>query len=171
MPRLRAVRTVLALFALGGLCQHCQAQQPPGYDQGVPELAVIDRMSGTWEARVVNSDETIRATRKWILNGRFQQHEFELASGNLRGLIHRGYDQQNRRYTMLLIESQGSASMLVGDWNAELRTLSFRAVDSSCFIQTYESHFPDDNTEQWTLTTGGENSVEVSGVVKRVSNP
>lgn len=163
--------SLVTLLSVLGQLPDCQAQPPPGYDRGVPELAVIDRFSGTWEAQVVNSDETIRATRKWILNGRFQQHEFELASGNLRGLIYRGYDQERKRYTMTLMESQGSVSMLVGDWNAELRTLSFRAIDSSCFIQTYESHFPDDNTEQWTLTTGGENPVEVSGIVKRISNP
>jgi hypothetical protein len=169
MFRFPAVVVGCFLLTLGLVPQLALAQIGAP-DPGVPELAVLNRFNGKWEAKLQNSEEVIRATRKWMLNGRFQQHDFSLSSGNLSGIIYRGYDQQRQRYTLVMIDSQGSSSLLAGTWDQDQKTFTFRAIDSSCPLQQYESYFPDENTEQWTIITGGDNPIEVSGVAKRVGD-
>ncbi len=140
--------------------------QNSGHDPGVPELAVLNQFLGNWSGTIPNSDESINASRAWILNGRFLKHDFALSSGNLSGVIYRGYDQKNSRYTLTIFDSTGSVSLLAGDWSKELKTFSFDAIDSSCAVQKYESYFPDDHTEHWRLVMK-ENMAEVNGIAKK----
>lgn len=142
----------------------CGQNQGGGPNPGVPELKVLDRMTGKWEGHLPNSDAVIPSTRKWVLDGRFLRHEFSLSTGAISGIIYRGYDQKNNRYVMTFLDSTGNASFLTGHWSSDQKILSYEASDDSYFVQKYESYFPDDKTEQWTIAFRGENgSGEITG--------
>lgn len=156
---------VCSLFFAGSVCN---AAEPVGaHNPSVPELAVLERMAGTWEASLGGSDDAIRSTRIWILDGRFLKHEFAVSNGALRGIIYRGYDQKNSRYTLTFLDSQGNVSLLAGNWDAEQKTLRFDAIDNSCPVRHYESTFLDDSTEQWTIQIQGDELAEVSGIARK----
>lgn len=163
------LRSSVLLMVLTGLSSTLTGAEPVigQHNQGVPELAVLEQFSGHWESDLNNSVEVIQGTRHWVLGGHFQQHDYSLLSGNLSGTMYRGYDSKNGRYTMLMIDSKGTASMLAGHWNESQKTLSLEAIDRSCLVQKYESYFPDDNTEKWTLTIVGDGEVVLSGTAKR----
>ncbi|MCA9088628.1 MAG: DUF1579 family protein [Planctomycetaceae bacterium] len=159
----------IAVYSLFVVSSLCAAAEPIGaHNPSVPELEVLERMAGTWEASFGGSDEVIRSTRIWVLDGRFLKHEFAVSNGALRGIIYRGYDQKNARYTLTFLDSQGNVSLLAGHWDAEQKTLRLDAVDSSCPVRRYESSFLDDSTEQWTIQIQGDELTEVSGVAKKI---
>lgn len=162
-------RLAFSLLLLSGWCATLCAEEVSygQHDPGVPELAVLEHFVGKWDGRLQGSEEVIHATRKWVLSGKFIKHDFDLASGGLSGTIYRGYDRERNRYTMVMVDSQGTVSLLAGYWSETLKTLTFESVDVSCPIKKYESYFPDDQTEQWTITTQGENSAELHGTAKK----
>ncbi|MDC6657791.1 hypothetical protein OEZ74_26310, partial [Leclercia adecarboxylata] len=86
------LRLLLFAVVLCGLeCVVAAAEPVIGqHDPGVPELAVLERFAGRWEAQLANSDELIHGTRVWVLSGRFLQHDYTLSSGSLSGTLYRG---------------------------------------------------------------------------------
>lgn len=144
------------------------ADEPIGApNPNVPELQVLSRFEGRWEAQLGNSDQKITSSRVWTLDGYFLKHEFS-AAGALVGVIYRGYDTKNRNYTMTFHDSQGNVSMLTGYWNDDLKTLTYEALHSSCALKKYESYFPNEKAEHWTIVFETDNRAELSGVAKRV---
>ncbi len=171
MARFQLLSLVAVLFwACPGLLFAEEAENFGAPNPGVPELKELVRFQGEWEAQLGNSDQKIPSKRKWMFDGHFLKHEFEVSGGALRGTIFRGYDQKNQRYTMTFLDSQGNASLLAGSWDQELKNFTFDAVDSSCPIQKYESYFPDEKTEQWTITFDNTQQSQVSGIAKKLSD-
>lgn len=159
---------LLALFLYPGVLSSAEPASPGAPNPGVPELITLQRFAGNWEAKVPNSEDSIASKRIWILDGYFLKHDFELAGGSLRGTIYRGYDRANRRYTLTFLDSQGNVSLLAGHWNEDLKTMTFEAVSGACPIRRYESQFPDDDTEAWTIRFESDGQqVEVSGTAQR----
>lgn len=156
----------LLAFAAVGLPGFASAAEPSGANPGVPELTVLSRFVGTWVAQLRNTDEEIRSKREWVLDGRFVKHEFDLSSGGVSGVIYRGYNQKSRKYTMTFLDSSGNASHLTGHWDEERKMLTFEASDRSMLVQKYESYFPDDKIEQWTISFN-DNSGEISGTASK----
>lgn len=167
-------RSQLALGILFGLALNLatafaeEADSPaPGFDPGVPELKVLDRFVGRWTAEFGGSGTNVASTRRWVMNGKFIRHDFELSTGDVRGVIYRGYDQNTEEYTLTMIDSSGSVSLLSGHWDKNLRTLRFEAVDTSCHISLYESYFPDEMTEEWRIVVNNENRTDLRGIARK----
>lgn len=135
---------------------------------GTPELNELRRFEGKWIGKLGNSDLSIPSQRTWVLDGHFLKHDFDSSNGAVRGTIFRGYDNRNHRFTMTFLDSQGNTSLLAGYWQKDLKTFTFEAVDSSCPVQKYESYFPDEKTEQWTITFDPDNSTVINGVATKV---
>ena len=132
---------------------------------GRPELGQLRRFEGVWTAELPNSTDSVSSRRKWILNGMFLEHDFELSNGDVRGKILRGFDVEHQRYTLTIFVSSGGTEQLTGYWDEDLKTMTFNAANGSSEIQKYESYFPDDQTEKWTITlqSGG----QVSATAKK----
>lgn len=134
-----------------------------------PELKQLHRYAGKWEAKLGDSDLTILSTRVWVLDGYFIKHDFEVGAGTVRGTMYKGYDTQKNQYTLTILDSQGNQSLLTGDWNEDLKTFQFKAINNTSPIQEYESYFADEKTEQWTIVHGSETRAQLSGLAKRVA--
>lgn len=166
----RQLATFLVLCVAFSLVQASaeETKQPAaGFDPGVPELQVLNRFVGRWNAAFGGSGTNIASTRRWVLNGKFLRHDFELSTGDVRGVIYRGYNQNTKEYTLTMIDSSGSVSLLSGQWDENLRTLRFEAVDTSCHISLYESYFPDETTEEWRIVVNNENRTDLRGVARK----
>ncbi|MCA8990667.1 MAG: DUF1579 family protein [Planctomycetaceae bacterium] len=164
---MRAILFTLCCLMFAGEASGLLAGESPAvgkHSPNVSELAVLERFAGSWEGHLVNSDQVIASQRVWVLDGRFLKHDFNFGSGSLTGTIYRGYDTKNSRYTLMWIDSQGTASLLAGYWSEEQKTLTFEAVDSSCRIAKFESYFPDAMTEQWLIIGQGDEAFELRGV-------
>lgn len=162
-----AQRFVLSLGVLIIFCQMSHAEDFGDPSPNVPELSELKRFEGKWEGVLGNSDLTIPSERRWTLHGYFLKHDFETTGGLLHGVIYRGYDVKNERFTMTFLDSQGGSSLLVGHWNSDLKTFQFEAIDHTCRVQRYESYFPDERTEQWTIVFDSEKMTMITGVAKR----
>lgn len=132
---------------------------------GHPELNLLRRFEGKWRAELANSNEAITSERKWILNGTFLEHDFQLSNGSVNGKILRGYNTESKEYSMTVFDSSGNVALLHGYWDADLKTMIYDTDSSSSLIQKYESYFPDAKTEKWTITlkSGG----QISGTAKK----
>ena len=164
----RMTLSLLAVLGFTSTILHAEEFQVGNPSPNIPQLGELKRFEGKWEAEIPNSNEKMISTRKWVLNGTCLFHEFELTGGAVRGRIYRGFDPRNDHYTLTVIDSLGNVSMLTGYWEETLNTMIFDAIDSSCFVQHYESQFPDGKTEQWSVTLTGGGQFE--GTAKRVSD-
>lgn len=165
---LRTTATMLCAFLLisfWGSLASCEEYGSP--TPNVSELKELNRFAGSWDGSLGNSTEGIPSQRKWDLDGYFLKHTFSVSGGSLRGIIYRGYDTKAEHYTLTFLDSQGNSSLLIGYWNADLKTFIFEAVDSTCPVQKYESYFPNDKTEQWTIVFDSEKLNQISGVAKK----
>ena len=164
----RHLLIVLPVFLVGLFINSSASGEDVGSpSRNVPELKALNRFAGNWDATLGNSTEGIPSQRSWDLDGYFLKHTFSVSGGSLRGIIYRGYDAKAEHFTLTFLDSQGNASLLTGYWNADLKTFIFEAVDSSCPVQKYESYFPDDKTEQWTIIFDSEKLNQISGVAKK----
>ncbi|WP_197441817.1 DUF1579 family protein [Thalassoglobus polymorphus] len=171
MLQSRQLLFVIAILSSGTASLLAQDSKDFGQPSpNVPELKELARFSGEWEAQLNNSDLKIPSERKWVFNGYFLKHDFELPGGALRGTIYRGYNTRSNKYTMTFLDTQGNMSMLTGDWNDSLKTFTFEAVDSSSQVQKYESDFSAADTEQWTIVFDNTLMNQVTGVAKKLQN-
>ncbi len=136
----------------------------------VPELKQLNLFLGEWDAGLGNSNEKIDSERSWVMDGYFLKHTFEVSGGALRVVIYRGYNKDEHHYTLTILDSQGNTSLLTGNWNADLKTFIFEAVDSTVPVQRYESYFPDEKTEQWTIIFDSKNRNQISGVANKIAD-
>lgn len=151
------------------VCGGLMAEDAGSPSPNIPELKELNRFAGEWKANLDNGNLEISSSRTWAMDGYFLKHTYETSTGGFRGIIYRGYDKARHYYTLTFLDSSGNASLLTGDWNAELKTFIFEAVDQSVPIQRYESYFPDDKTEQWTIVYNNENRSLVSGRATKFS--
>jgi hypothetical protein len=134
------------------------SRQKPG-ENLPPEMKVLDRLAGTWDAKVVFKPAqwtpsevrtTSKNTRTWVLDGQFLQDTSEISDGT-QGFSLVTYDPQMKAYRSWWFNSEGRTSKSGGKWDAAAETLSFRA-DLGDGLTSYSSvRFIDRDRHDWKV--------------------
>ncbi len=134
----------------------------------VPELKELGRLVGNWTGEAANGTSS-KSTIVWTLGGRFVKQEYTSSDGSS-GMIMRGFSPSLGKYVMTLFDTNGSALMLTGDWNAANKSLTCSGDLGNGVNIAVRSEFPDDDTETWTITVkqGGSIAGELTGTNRRI---
>ncbi len=124
-----------------------------------PELKVLERLVGTWDAKAVSKPAewtptevrtTSKITRKWVLDGRFLQDTSEISDGS-EGLSLFTYDPQMKAYQSWWFSSEGHTSKSTGQWDAASETISFKADLGNGLTSRGSVRFLDKDHHDWKV--------------------
>lgn len=136
----------------------------------VPELKVLDQFVGRWEAIDPDGQKMVSET-EWTLNGRFVKQNYS-DGDDTEGMIMRGYSPSLEKYTMTIFDSNATAVMLLGDWNAESKTLPCVGQLGNGVVMIATQSFPNPDTEAYSFTIKLDDQVlnEFQGENRRIKN-
>ncbi len=131
-----------------------------------PELKVLDRFAGTWNAKGVNKraewnpEETHftgRGQFQWILKGQFLSCQARLQTPgqaeDSEFLLLQTYDKEKKVYRRWYFDSAGlfPRSDTTGRWNPNTQTLTWTSDLGEGRTQTVIDRFLDKDTTQWSI--------------------
>jgi len=147
-----------------------------GPNKNVPELQVLSKYLGTWEAEIDRIPELKSVmTSKWILNGNYlelSQDDSADESGkfNTKTKTLMTYDREKKVYRTWSFDDRGHTVVAEGTWNAKAQTMtSTEKLGEWTIVSTAD--FSKDGIIEWhsTATTEKDDGLkkEASSVSKR----
>lgn len=128
-------------------------------DKLPPELKVLDRLAGTWDATSVSKPAewtpkevrtTSKITRKWVLDGRFLQDTSEISDGS-EGLSLLTYHPRRQAYRSWWFSSEGHTGKSTGQWDAASETILFQDDLGNGLTSRASVHFLDKDRHDWKV--------------------
>jgi hypothetical protein len=150
-------------------------------DKLPPEMKVLERLVGTWDAKAVSKPAqwtprevrtTSKIVRQWVLDGRFLQDTSEISDGS-ESLSLLTYDPQMKAYRSWWFSSEGHTSKSGGKWDAASETLSFRSNLGNGLTSYGSVRFIDRNRHSWRVVVrdgGGKLYFDTQWTVTRRTN-
>lgn len=145
-----------------------------GPNNKVPELQVLSKYLGTWDAEPEGISE-IKAvmTVKWILNGNYLEMEDVISHANgtfvKKSKTLMTYDQEKKVYRKWSFNDSGEAVIAEGTWNAKTQTMTLSEKLGKHTIVD-KADFSKDGIIQWHSTVSNEDdklTKEANSLAKR----
>lgn len=128
-------------------------------DKLPPELAILERLVGTWDAKAVSKPAewtpkevrtTSHITRKWVLDDRILQDTSKISDGS-EGLSLLTYDTQMKAYRSWWFNSEGHTTKSTGQWDAASETMSFKSDLGNGLTSRASVRFIDKDRHDWKV--------------------
>lgn len=120
------------------------------------QLAVLDRLLGTWDVRVKvlapqPGTVTYSETYEWVLDRQFLRGETTVKSDGTKDLSMTTYDAAAGGYHLWIFNSKGTAvELLPGIWDARSQSMEWKSGPNTDITFSARWTFPDANSRTWT---------------------